>query len=79
MVFAYYDAFCVVLKAFYLPNKDRPNLRVMINATVTRAVTGGTAGGQLRATGVEFIVDDRMHVASAKEEVILSAGYVTHR
>ncbi|TCD71198.1 hypothetical protein EIP91_012148 [Steccherinum ochraceum] len=60
--------------AFYLPNKDRPNLHVLTFAHVVRVVTEPTASGDLVATGVEFLHDGKTYVANANKEVILSAG-----
>jgi choline dehydrogenase-like flavoprotein len=60
----------------YLEGKPevRPNLMILTNAHVTRIVLEGEPGA-LRATGVEFVDEDgTTQIASARSEVILSAG-----
>lgn len=63
-----------ITQAFYIPNKDRPNLSVMVNATVYRVLTQQTGNGQLSAIGIEFDYDNQIYFVNAREEVILSAG-----
>ncbi|EKM48820.1 uncharacterized protein PHACADRAFT_202352 [Phanerochaete carnosa HHB-10118-sp] len=60
--------------AFYLPNKDRPNLSVLTDAHVRRVLTQPGAAGNLTATGVEFGYGGDIHSVRATREVILSAG-----
>ncbi|KAJ3540564.1 hypothetical protein NM688_g6209 [Phlebia brevispora] len=60
--------------AYYLPNVDRPNLIILVNAHVRRVVTEQGSGENLTATGVEFEYEGKVHVAHAKSDVILSAG-----
>jgi choline dehydrogenase len=60
----------------YLEGKPevRPNLMILTNAHVTRIVLEGEPGA-LKATGVEYVDEDgATQVASARAEVILSAG-----
>ncbi|RPD54778.1 GMC oxidoreductase [Lentinus tigrinus ALCF2SS1-7] len=59
--------------AYYEPNAGRKNLVVLTNTLVSRIIfePGSTP---LKATGVEFLSDDKKYVASVKKEVILSAG-----
>jgi choline dehydrogenase-like flavoprotein len=60
----------------YLEGKPevRPNLMILTNAHVTRILLEGEPGA-LRATGVEYIDEDgTTQIASARSEVILSAG-----
>ena len=76
---ALYNSACLSglhLQAYYNPNKDRPNLTVMVNAPVARVLTDKTASGKLAAVGVEFFVDSKPYIANARHEVIISAGYV---
>lgn len=60
--------------AFYLPNKDRPNLFVLTHAHAHRVLTEPSAKGALTAVGVEFGHGGSVHTARATREVILSAG-----
>ncbi|OCH94550.1 alcohol oxidase [Obba rivulosa] len=60
--------------AFYVPNKNRPNLTVLVSAIVSRIVTEHLSGGKLTATGVEFYHDEKPYVVHAKKEVIVTAG-----
>ncbi|EKM52126.1 uncharacterized protein PHACADRAFT_212710 [Phanerochaete carnosa HHB-10118-sp] len=63
--------------AYYLPNKDRKNLTVLVRALVSKILTEDGADGKLNAAGVEFIYDDtKTYVVHAKKEVILSAGTI---
>jgi choline dehydrogenase len=56
--------------------EERPNLTIITDAQVTRIVLEGEPGA-LRATGVEYVAGDgTTHVASAGNEVVLSAGAV---
>ena len=48
----------------------------MVHAQATRILTQPTANGKLSAVGAEFMVGDKVYVANAAEEVILSAGYM---
>ena len=57
--------------AFLRPAMRRPNLRVVTQAQVTRILFEGR-----RAVGVEYRTGDRVHMAGAGSEVILSAGAV---
>ncbi|RDX42202.1 alcohol oxidase [Lentinus brumalis] len=59
--------------AYYEPNAGRKNLVLLTNALVSRIVFE-TGSQPLRATGVEFLKDDKKYVVSVKKEVILSAG-----
>ncbi|KAF8907265.1 hypothetical protein CPB84DRAFT_1674893 [Gymnopilus junonius] len=56
----------------------RPNLKVAINATVTRIMTYELEAKQYRAAGVEFAttLTGPRYVALAKKDVIVSAGAV---
>lgn len=63
---------CTTAKAFLVPAKNRTNLYVIKHAHVTRVNIDETK----RATGVEFVVDNIQMKATAKKEVILSAGAV---
>ncbi len=57
--------------AFLRPAMRRSNLRVVTHAHVTRILFEGRL-----AVGVEYRVGDRVHMAGAGREVILSAGAV---
>ncbi len=57
--------------AYLAPVRDRPNLRVITHAHVRRILFEGT-----RATGVAWQAEGGEHQASARREVILSAGAI---
>lgn len=61
-------------RAYYEPIDGRPNLKV-IPGTVKKIVFGDSAHGKLVATGLEY-ADEKgdLQTATAKREVILSAG-----
>lgn len=60
---------CSAADAFLRPVLNRPNLTVMTGVSVQRVLTEG-----LIATGVEYITAGQLRTASARREVILSAG-----
>lgn len=64
-------------QAFYLPNKERPNYKVLINAHAHRIVTERAANGNLQAIGVEFEVGGKLHTVNARKDVVLAAGYIS--
>ncbi len=59
------------MRAFLRPAMKRSNLQVLQKAQATRIIFEGK-----RATGVEFKMNGKMHVAKAGREVILSGGAV---
>jgi choline dehydrogenase-like flavoprotein len=65
-------------KAYYLPIKDRPNLRVVTGAQVTRVILQSSIpGAEPSATGVEYTVNGgETLTAKARHGVILSAGAI---
>ncbi|KAI0682713.1 GMC oxidoreductase [Cytidiella melzeri] len=60
--------------AFYVPNKDRENLNVLITATVRRVLFTPEPSGNLIATSVEFEHGGEVYEVNAKQEVVVSAG-----
>ncbi|THH20334.1 hypothetical protein EW146_g1022 [Bondarzewia mesenterica] len=63
---------------YYLPNEARPNLSLLLEATVLKVLTADGSAG-VKATGVQFTTkDDKQNVlvVNAGKEVILSAGSV---
>ena len=58
-------------RGFLRPALRRGNLRVVTHALVTRIRSEGR-----RATGVEWLLDNQPHAASAGAEVILAAGAI---
>jgi len=60
---------CSAAKAYLRPARGRPNLHVQTNAMATQVVLQGG-----RAVGVRWQRDGREHQATARAEVILSAG-----
>ncbi|KAI0072987.1 alcohol oxidase [Panus rudis PR-1116 ss-1] len=59
--------------AFYLPNRDRHNLSVLVAAPVNKVLTD-KSNGKITATGVEFQHAGKVYTVNANKEVILSAG-----
>lgn len=62
--------------AYYLPNAERPNLRVLTGALVQNVQFAARKSKKepLTATGLSFTVDGKRFIAKARREVILSAG-----
>lgn len=62
--------------AYYLPNAERPNLRVLTGALVEKVHFASRKSKKkpLTATGLSFTVDGKKYIAKARREVILSAG-----
>jgi choline dehydrogenase len=58
-------------RAFLRPNLDRPNLTLLLNASVTRVIFDGE-----RASGVEIVTADGSRSVRATREVILAAGTI---
>lgn len=54
---------------------DRPNLSVLVGASVRRVRMEKTGTGKLSAVGVEFMHGTQTYAVNAREEVILAAGY----
>lgn len=61
--------------AYYLPVKDRHNLKVIANAVVEGIIFDNGAK-KPRATGVRFRHESHESIASASKEIILAAGAV---
>ncbi|KAH9943228.1 alcohol oxidase [Epithele typhae] len=59
--------------AYYLPNRHRSNLTVLVMAHVNRVVPA-TDAAEFVAEAVEFEYEGRTYVVPAKKEVILCAG-----
>ncbi|KAN0063077.1 hypothetical protein ACQY0O_004240 [Thecaphora frezii] len=63
--------------AYFAPNKDRANLKVLTGANASKIEFEPTkADGDLVAKGIRFTVDGKDHFVKARREVILSAGTV---
>lgn len=60
-------------RAFLRPVRNRPNLHIMLNATVTKVLINPTTKA---AEGVEFIRNGSKQTARASKEVILSSGAI---
>lgn len=65
------------LKMYYEPHASRTNLIVMTSAHVTRASLSKVAGEETTAESVCFLYEGNEYRALVKNEVILSAGYVS--
>ncbi|KAJ7717135.1 GMC oxidoreductase-domain-containing protein [Mycena metata] len=63
----------MLLKAYYEPNKDRPNLTILGGARVVRLLTGKDAGSEIVIRGVEYLKGNALNVLEASKEVILCA------
>lgn len=57
--------------AYLRPALDRPNLKVITNAHITRVTMQGT-----HATGLEFRSEGNLHTAFARKEVVVSTGAI---
>ena len=60
-------------RAFLRPVRNRPNLHIMLNATVTKVLVNPTTKA---AEGIEFIRNGIKQTARARKEVILAAGAI---
>lgn len=63
---------CSTAKAFLRPVRNRANLHVAMYAHVLRVLFNA----EKRATGVEFVRDNRQQIVRCRREVILSAGAI---
>ncbi|KAK6536835.1 hypothetical protein TWF281_001045 [Arthrobotrys megalospora] len=59
--------------AYYAPNAGRPNLHLFTGSLVKKVVTA-SVGGQITATGIQFIKNGTTTTLTATKEVIVSAG-----
>ncbi|XP_046737984.1 glucose dehydrogenase [FAD, quinone] [Diprion similis] len=59
-------------RAFLRPARNRRNLHIMLNTTVTKVLLDANK----RAIGVEFFFDGKLHQVMANKEVIVSGGAV---
>ncbi|KAG6909078.1 hypothetical protein DXG01_002059 [Tephrocybe rancida] len=63
--------------AYLLPAQGRPNLTVLTQATVLRVVfREDRNGGDLTATGVDFVHAGQTYSLGAQKEIVLSAGTI---
>jgi choline dehydrogenase len=62
---------CGVYAAYFAPIRDRANLTVVTRALVSRLLFDGR-----RATGVEYLQGDAVLTASARREIVLTAGAI---
>lgn len=60
-------------RAFLRPVRKRPNLHIMLNATVTKVLVNPNTKV---AEGIEFIRNGSKQIARARKEVILAAGAI---
>ena len=67
---------CSAACAYYTPFADRPNLTVILNATVSRILWGNNTEGLAKAVAVEYIANNQTLTASVEKEVIVSAGSI---
>jgi len=65
---------CSTAEAFLAPAMDRPNLDVVVGATVTGIVVDGT--DTKTARGVRYLVKGKETIANVDREVVLCAGAV---
>lgn len=64
-----------IKQAYYLPNKDRPNFRVLPDAVAHRIIMKDCVNaGDVSAEGVEFEHDGKVYTVRANKEVIVCAG-----
>jgi choline dehydrogenase len=62
-------------REYYEPNANRSNLSLLTNALVSR-IEIERSGGDVKATGVQFIVEGTTHTVKANKEVIVCGGSV---
>ena len=60
--------------AYWEPVSSRQNLKTIFGATVNRIVLEKDNQGQMKATGVELVVDGITQTINATREVVLAAG-----
>ncbi|KAH8111295.1 GMC oxidoreductase [Phellopilus nigrolimitatus] len=60
--------------AFYQPNANKPNFRVLCGALVHRIATTGSDDDTVEAKAVEFEHGGVIYTVSVKKEVVVSAG-----
>ena len=66
-----------VVQAYYEPNKDKPNFKVLCGARVNRIIKKTSAGSpKFKAEAVEFEWNNEVHFVKIRREVIVSAGCV---
>lgn len=59
--------------AYYTPNKDKENLKLLTGAQAARIVFE-EKDGELVATGVEYYKDGELQTIKANKEVIVATG-----
>ncbi|KAJ7067605.1 GMC oxidoreductase-domain-containing protein [Mycena amicta] len=69
-----YPVQLISLKAYYEPNKNRPNLVIHTGARVARLLTAKGSGSGIVVQGVEYLQGEVLKVLKASKEVILCAG-----
>ncbi|KAL9938497.1 hypothetical protein V8E36_002216 [Tilletia maclaganii] len=64
--------------AYYLPNSARPNLKVLLNSTVSKITFGNNKdpSGNLIANGVTYQTGGQTNSLAVRREVIVSGGVV---
>lgn len=68
---------CSAVCAYYTPVASRPNLTVLLNATVSRIIWGNnTDDDKLTASSVEFVQDGKSLTISVEREAIIAAGTI---
>ncbi len=61
-------------QAYYVPNKDRKNLTVLVAARVVGLETKYDGEGRLVASGVKFICAGEEHRVGVGKDVVFCAG-----
>ncbi|KAF8468031.1 alcohol oxidase [Gautieria morchelliformis] len=68
---------CSAACAYYTPVASRPNLTVLLNATVSRIIWANTTDyGKLTASAVEFFQGNKSLTVSVEREAIVTAGTI---
>ena len=60
---------------YLLPILERKNLKVLTDSHVSRVLVRKQSN-EIKASGVEFIHDDKKHIVNVSREIVLSAGSV---
>lgn len=57
-----------------MPNLGKDNYTVLCGAFGSRVIMQSSSEGNVEATGVEYVYENKMYTVKVKKEVILSAG-----
>ena len=68
---------CSAVCAYYTPVASRPNLTILLNATVSRIIwENETYNGKISASAVEFIQGGKILTVPVERETIVTGGTI---